>query len=260
MRREKPKTKGGRAVAGRATTGREVSPQGEVVLYEAADGGPGLEVRLERDTVWLSQAQMVDLFERDQSVVSRHLRNVFAEGELDAGSNMRKMHIAGSTKPTAFYNLDAIISVGYRVKSNRGTQFRIWATRVLREHLVRGYTVNERRLKELQQAVRLVAGVAERRELSSDEAKAAPRLGKVRALRRRQPRGRSSAASGSGPGVPEGRGHSVRAPLRVLRHPHDHGRRAHGGRGRPHRAVERGAKRRPAKRPCPLPALPLDLR
>ena len=147
-----------------------------MVLYEAADGGPGLEVRLERDTVWLSQAQMVDLFERDQSVVSRHLRNVFVEGELDAGSNMQKMHIAGSAKPTTFYSLDVVISVGYRVKSNRGTQFRIWATRVLREHLVRGYTVNERRLKELQQAVRLVADVAERRELSGDEAKAVLRV------------------------------------------------------------------------------------
>ncbi|MHB8763142.1 MAG: virulence RhuM family protein [Deferrisomatales bacterium] len=154
----------------------EARSLGEMVLYEAADGGPGLEVRLERDTVWLSQAQMVDLFERDQSVVSRHLRNVFAEGELDAGNNMQKMHIAGSAKPTAFYSLDVVISVGYRVKSRRGTQFRIWATRVLREHLVRGYTVNERRLRELRQAVRLVADVAERRELSGDEAKAVLRV------------------------------------------------------------------------------------
>ncbi|MEW6490668.1 MAG: RhuM family protein [Thermodesulfobacteriota bacterium] len=150
--------------------------RGEVVLYEAADGTPGLEVRLDRDTVWLTQAQMAELFQRDQSVVSRHLRNVFAESELEPGSNMQKMHIAGSTKPTAFYSLDVIISVGYRVKSKRGTQFRIWATRVLREYLVRGYTVNAKRLKELQQAVRLVADVAERRELSGEEATALLRV------------------------------------------------------------------------------------
>ncbi len=145
---------------------------GEVILYRAADGGPALDVRLERETVWLSQAQLVDLFQRDQSVISRHLRNVFKEGELPEESNMQKMHIAGSDKPVVFYNLDVIISVGYRVKSLRGTQFRIWATNVLRQHLVQGYTVHERRLKELNQAVRLVADVAHRRTLSGDEATA----------------------------------------------------------------------------------------
>ncbi|MFP5408199.1 MAG: RhuM family protein [Gammaproteobacteria bacterium] len=145
---------------------------GEIILYRAADGGPALDVRLERDTVWLSQAQLVDLFQRDQSVISRHLRNVFKEGELPEESNMQKMHIAGSDKPVVFYNLDVIISVGYRVKSLRGTQFRIWATNVLRQHLVQGYTVHAQRLKELNQAVRLVADVAHRRTLSGDEATA----------------------------------------------------------------------------------------
>ena len=145
---------------------------GEIVLYRAADGGPALDVRLERDTVWLSQAQLVELFQRDQSVISRHVRNVFAEGELPKESNMQKMHIAGSNKPVVFYNLDVIISVGYRVKSQRGTQFRIWATNVLRQHLVQGYTVHAQRLKELNQAVRLVADVAHRRTLSGDEATA----------------------------------------------------------------------------------------
>jgi len=145
---------------------------GEIVLYRAADGGPALDVRLERDTVWLSQAQLVELFQRDQSVISRHVRNVFAEGELPEESNMQKMHIAGSDKPVIFYNLDVIISVGYRVKSQRGTQFRIWATNVLRQHLVQGYTVHAQRLKELNQAVRLVADVAHRRTLSGDEATA----------------------------------------------------------------------------------------
>jgi len=145
---------------------------GEIVLYRTADGGPALDVRLERDTVWLSQAQLVELFQRDQSVISRHVRNVFAEGELPEESNMQKMHIAGSDKPVIFYNLDVIISVGYRVKSQRGTQFRIWATNVLRQHLVQGYTVHAQRLKELNQAVRLVADVAYRRTLSGDEATA----------------------------------------------------------------------------------------
>lgn len=143
---------------------------GEIVLYRAADGGPVLDVRLEQESVWLSQAQLVELFQRDQSVISRHVRNVFAEGELPEESNMQKMHIAGSDKPVTFYNLDVIISVGYRVKSQRGTQFRIWATNVLRQHLVQGYTVHAQRLKELNQAVRLVADVAHRRTLSGDEA------------------------------------------------------------------------------------------
>ncbi|HDR46931.1 MAG TPA: cytochrome C biogenesis protein CycH [Geoalkalibacter subterraneus] len=120
----------------------------EVLIYQAKDGKSRLEVQLDHETVWLSQAQMVDLFQRDQSVVSRHIRNVFKEGELAEQGNMQKMHIANSDKPVVFYNLEVIISVGYRVKSLRGTQFRQWATRVLREHLVKGYTLNEQRLRE----------------------------------------------------------------------------------------------------------------
>lgn len=145
---------------------------GEIVLYRAADGGPALDVRLERDTVWLTQAQMAELFGRERSVLTKHVNNVFKEGELDKGSNVQILHIAGSDKPVTFYNLDVIISVGYRVKSQRGTQFRIWATNVLRQHLVQGYTVHAQRLKELNQAVRLVADVAHRRTLSGDEASA----------------------------------------------------------------------------------------
>mgnify|MGYP000498175888 CR=1 FL=1 len=103
-------------------------PGGEVALFEAPDGQIRLDVRLERDTVWLTQAQMVELFGRDQSVISRHIGNTFKEGELERESNMQKMHIANSDKPVEVYSLDVIISVGYRVKSLRGTQFRIWAT------------------------------------------------------------------------------------------------------------------------------------
>lgn len=146
--------------------------QGEVLLYQAVDGGPALDVRLEQETVWLSQAQMGELFGRERSVITKHINNVFKEGELDEKSNVQILHIAGSDKPVTFYNLDVIISVGYRVKSQRGTQFRIWATNVLRRHLVKGYTVHERRLKELNQAVRLIADVARRRTLSGDEATA----------------------------------------------------------------------------------------
>lgn len=96
-----------------------------VVLYQAEDGTTSLEVRLHEETVWLTQAQMAELFQRDQSVISRHVSNVFKEGELSRGSTMQKMHNAFSDKPITLYNLDVVISVGYRVKSLRGTQFRI---------------------------------------------------------------------------------------------------------------------------------------
>jgi len=94
----------------------------EVIKYIAPDTKVELEVGFEQETVWLNQDQMVTLFQRDQSVISRHIRNVFSEGELDRISNMQKMHIANSDKPVLYYNLDVIISVGYRVKSIRGTQ------------------------------------------------------------------------------------------------------------------------------------------
>lgn len=149
--------------------------RGDVLLYQTADGGPALDVRLEREMVWLSLDQLADLFGRDKSVISRHLRNVFKEGELERAAVVAKNATTaadGKTYQVEFFNLDAIISVGYRVNSQRGTQFRIWATNVLRQHLVRGYTVHERRLKELNQAVRLIADVAQRRVLSGDEATA----------------------------------------------------------------------------------------
>ncbi len=117
--------------------------QGEIILYQSEDATQ-LEVRIESDTVWLTQAQMVELFQRDQSVISRHIRNVFAENELDEKSNMHFLHNAFSDKPITVYNLDVIISVGYRVKSKRGTQFRIWANSILKEYLMKGYVLNSR--------------------------------------------------------------------------------------------------------------------
>jgi hypothetical protein len=134
---------------------------GEVVLFEAPDGQIRLDVRLEQDTVWLTQAQMAELFGREHSVVTKHVRNVFREGELNEESNVQNLHIASSDKPVVLYNLDVIVSVGYRVKSKRGTQFRIWATRTLKDHLLRGYTLNDKRLRErglgeIEQAVGLL--------------------------------------------------------------------------------------------------------
>ena len=116
----------------------------EIILYQPGGLTEKIEVRIDGDTVWLNQEQLVHLFNRDQSVISRHIRNVYKEGELDKKSSMQKMHIANSDKPVAFYNLDVIISVGYRVKSKQGAQFRIWATRVLRDYLLKGYALNQR--------------------------------------------------------------------------------------------------------------------
>jgi hypothetical protein len=118
--------------------------ENEIVFYRPNELSEHIEVIIDEDTVWLSQEQIVRLFQRDQSVISRHIRNVFKEGELHEKSNMQKMHIPNSDKPVAFYNLDVIISVGYRVKSKQGTQFRIWATRVLKDYLLKGYSVNNR--------------------------------------------------------------------------------------------------------------------
>jgi prophage maintenance system killer protein len=152
-------------------------PRGEVVVYEAPDGEVSVDVRLEQETVWLTQAQMAELFGRERSVITKHVRNVFKERELDEDSNVHFLHVAGSDKPVRFYSLDVIVSVGYRVKSLRGTQFRIWATRTLREHLLRGYTLNERRLAErglgeIEQAVGLLARTLTSHALVTDEGRA----------------------------------------------------------------------------------------
>ncbi len=142
----------------------------DISIYQAEDGA--IEVRLEQQTVWLRQEQMSLLFGRERSVITKHLRNVFAEGELDEKSNVQNLHIAGSDKPVRFYNLDVIISVGYRVKSQQGTRFRQWATRLLREHLTQGYTINRQRLeanaRELEAALQLVRKAAQSPQLLAD--------------------------------------------------------------------------------------------
>lgn len=129
--------------------------QSKIVIYQTQDGKTSIDVKLEQDTVWLTQAQMVELFQKDQSVIARHIANVFKEGELDKNSNMQILHNTLSKyKPTTIYNLDVVISVGYRVKSQRGTQFRIWANSVLKDYLIRGIAVNDNRLKQLGEAIK----------------------------------------------------------------------------------------------------------
>ena len=131
----------------------------QIVIYQTEDGQTQIDVRLENDTVWLTQAQMAELFQKDQSVIARHINNASKEGELD-DSNMHFLHNTQyKYRPTKIYDLDAIISVGYRVKSKRGIAFRIWARKVLKDYLVKGYAVNERMRKEQIGELRQLVGV-----------------------------------------------------------------------------------------------------
>jgi hypothetical protein len=125
-------------------------PQSQFLLYQTSDGQTRLEVRLEKETVWLTQNQMAELFQTSIPNVSMHIRNVFGEGELQPGSVVKEFLTTaadGKNYQAKFYNLDVIISVGYRVKSHRGTQFRIWATQRLREYFVKGFALDDERLK-----------------------------------------------------------------------------------------------------------------
>lgn len=153
-----------------------MSDNSQIQIFQSADGQVELSVSLDHETAWLTQSQMTELFERNQSVISRHVNNVFKEGELDRESNMQKMHIARSDKPVALYSLDVIISVGYRVKSQRGVHFRQWATRVLKQHLVDGYTLNQRRLRErgieFEQVVNLLSQTLANQQLVSPDGEA----------------------------------------------------------------------------------------
>jgi len=122
--------------------------ENQILMYQTEDGETRIEVNMDDETVWLTQAQMAELFQRDRSVISKHIKNIFNEGELDEKSNVQNLHIAFSDKPVTLYNLNVIISVGYRVKSHRGTQFRIWATERLREYIVKGFAMNDELLKK----------------------------------------------------------------------------------------------------------------
>ncbi|AWG22865.1 cell filamentation protein Fic [Flavobacterium faecale] len=122
--------------------------ESQILLYQTEDGETKIQTRLENETVWLTQAQMAELFGKDRTVITKHISNIFSENELDEKSNVQNLHIANSDKPVKFYNLDVIISVGYRVKSLQGTKFRQWATARLREYIVKGFTMNDDMLKQ----------------------------------------------------------------------------------------------------------------
>jgi prophage maintenance system killer protein len=157
-------------------------PTGEIVVYEAPDGGVRVEVVVGGETVWLTQRQMADLFETSTDNVGLHIRNAYAEGELEEAATAEESSVVRSEggrqvrRRVRHYNLDVIISVGYRVKSRRGTQFRIWATNVLRDHLLRGYTLNEKRLLargvEFDQAVALLTATLKNQQLVTPEGQA----------------------------------------------------------------------------------------
>ena len=116
--------------------------ENKIVIYQTEDGQTQIDVRLENDTVWLNVTQMSALFDKEESNVRRHILNAFREGELERDeNNVQKIHVNGVKKPVPFYSLDVIISVGYRVKSKRGTQCRIWANSILKEYLIKGYAV-----------------------------------------------------------------------------------------------------------------------
>ena len=132
---------------------RIAAEKGEIIIYKAKSGAVRLDVRLGKETVWLTQAQLARLFLTERSVITKHLNNIFQTGELDGKCNVQKMHIPFSDKPVKFYNLDIVVSVGYRVNSKRATQFRIWATSVLKSYLLKGYALNQKRLHERETAL-----------------------------------------------------------------------------------------------------------
>lgn len=155
----------------------------QIIIYQTTDGQTAIDVKLENETIWLSQRLMAELFEKDSDTVGLHIKNILQEGELDEESTTELFSVVqregnrNVNRTVKFYNLDMILSVGYRVNSKKGTQFRIWANKVLKEYLIKGYSINEKRLKDqaeqladLKNTVTLLSNVIENKELSSDEA------------------------------------------------------------------------------------------
>ena len=151
--------------------------ENKIVIYKASDGQTAIDVRLEKDTVWLTQAQMAELFQKDRTVIGRHIRNIYNEGELDEKSTCAKIAHMGNAGvqryETVMYDLDVIISVGYRVKSQRGTEFRIWARNILKDYLVHGFAVNERirrdQIGELRQLIQMVGRTLQHQPVLTDD-------------------------------------------------------------------------------------------
>jgi len=160
-----------------------MSEENQIVIYQGEDGQNQVDIKFDGDTIWLSQAQMAEIFEKDSDTIGLHLKNIFKTGELDQNTTtedssvVRKEGRRNVKRKIKFYNLDAVISVGYRVNSVRGTQFRIWASQVLKSYLTKGYAVNqqalkasETKLKALQQSISLLGNVIQQKQLSTDEA------------------------------------------------------------------------------------------
>lgn len=156
---------------------------GEIVIYLSEEGKTTIDIKLENQTLWLSQRLMAEVFDKDTDTIGLHIKNIYSEGELEENSTTEHFSVVQQegkrkvTRQVKFYNLDVILSVGYRVSSKKGTQFRIWANQVLKDYLVKGYSVNEKRLKEqgdqleqLKQTVKLLGNVLQNKELDGSEA------------------------------------------------------------------------------------------
>ena len=157
-----------------------MNDRGNIVIYQTKDGKTSIDVKLEDETVWLNQAQMAELFQKDRTVIGRHINNVYREGELERDITCAKFAHMGSEGDqkyeTTLYNLDVIISVGYRVKSKRGIQFRIWANKILKDYLIKGYAINQKikleHYQELKDIVRILGNMLKNQEqLTSDQSK-----------------------------------------------------------------------------------------
>ena len=143
----------------------------QIIIYQTDDGQTRVDVRMENETVWLTANQMAMLFERDEKTIRKHINNVFTDGELERDNNTHFLRVVGVKQPVAVYNLDVIISVGYRVKSQRGVKFRQWANRILKQYLMKGYAVNDRlrrdQLGELRQLVQVVGRTLQHQDITA---------------------------------------------------------------------------------------------
>ena len=154
--------------------------RGEIIIYQMPDGSTDLDVRLENETIWLTQAQMVDLFVSSKANISEHIKHIYKTHELEENTTVRKFRTVRTegkrdvSRELEYYNLDMIIAIGYRVNTQRGTQFRIWANKVLKEYIIKGYVINQRvqieQLEDLKQTVKLLSNVLNTQSLTADEA------------------------------------------------------------------------------------------
>ena len=156
---------------------KQIDLNNEIVIYQSEDGKTQLDVKLEGETVWLNTKQMAKLFDKEESNIRRHITNVFKEAELDRENNVHFLHVNGVKKPVPYYTLDVIISVGYRVHSQRGVRFRQWANNVLKQYLIKGYAVNERirkqQISELRQLVQVLGRTLQQQPVpTTDESNA----------------------------------------------------------------------------------------